>query len=312
MVILDKSTLRNLIKIQYICSNIENCIDIIQNTWYYIIVMHSECRKERKMEKNFTINDIISIFLRRLWVIIVLAIVGGGMAYIYSQFVIPKKYTSTVSMYVYNQIGERSLAGSDFTFAQKLVETYIVILKSNQVLEAVSEGIVVDGLDYDAKAIRGMITAQAVAKTEVLDISVACENAQHAQIIANKISIVAPPEIIRVVKAGSVEVVDKAQVSSTHSSPNIPQNTIIGVILGMALAFALAFLLELMNTSIKDKTDLTEAFGLPVLTMVPNLSDTQGKSGYSYYKYKYEYGYENIDVEVDENSSDGGADETSK
>ena len=262
------------------------------------------------MEKKFSINDIISIFLKRLWLIVVLAIVGGGISYAYSQFVIPKKYTSAVTMYVYNQNGERALASSDFQFAKKLVDTYIVILKSNQVLEAVSEGIITEGLDYSPTAIRMMVTAQPVQETEVFKIAVSCQSPQHAQIIADKISIVAPPEIIRVVKAGSVEVVDKADVPLTHSSPNVVQNTIIGIILGIALAFGLAFLLELMNTSIKTKEDLTEAFSLPVLTMIPNLSTSTGKSGYQYYKYKYEYGYENVNV--DDKPIEGGNDESAK
>ena len=262
------------------------------------------------MERTFSVNDIISIFLKRLWLIIVLAVVGGGISYAYSHFVIPKKYTSSVTMYVYNQNGDRMPASSDFLFAQKLVDTYIVILRSNQVLEAVASEILSEGIEYEPWEIRGMLTAQAVQKTEVFEISIACENPQHAQIIANKISIVAPPEIIRVVKAGSVEVVDKASVSETHSSPNIPQNTIIGIISGIALAFGLAFLLELMNTSIKSKEDLTETFSLPVLTMIPNLSVSSGKSGYQYYKYKYEYGYEN--VSVDGETDEGGTNETAK
>ena len=262
------------------------------------------------MERTFTVNDIVAIFLKRLWLIVALAIVGGGISYAYSQFVIPKKYTSTVTLYVFNQNGDRAPAGADFQFAKKLVDTYIVILKSNQVLDAVSEGIIVEGLDYSSTAIRKMLTTKAVRDTEVFEISVACENPQHAQIISDKISIVAPPEIIRVVKAGSVEVVDQAQVPITHSSPNVAQNTIVGVIIGIALASGLAFLLELMNTSIKTKDDLTETFGLPVLTMIPNLSTSSEKSGYQYYKYKYEYGYENVDV--DGAVLDGGEDESTK
>jgi hypothetical protein len=136
-----------------------------------------------------------------------------------------------------------------------------------------------------------MIKASSVSETEVFEVSVSCEDRSDAKIIADTISIVAPPEIIRVVKAGSVEVVDKAVEPSSHSSPNITQNTIIGIMLGIALALGLAFLLELMNTSIKSKDDLVEAYKLPVLTMIPNLAEASGKSGYTYYKYEYGYGY---------------------
>lgn len=265
------------------------------------------------MERNFTINDIITIFLKRLWLIIALALVGGMVAYSYSQYVLPKKYTSKITLYVYNakdgQVNQ-TLNSGDFALSAKLVNTYMVILKSNQVLETVSTKISKLGLDYDVDALRGMITADVVEDTEVFEVSVSCGNKDDAKIIADAIEQVAPPEIIRVVRAGAVETVDKAKLATKHSSPNIAQNTIIGIVIGMVLACALAFLFELMNTSVKSKEELSEQYKLPVLTVIPNLYN-DGKSGkygkygkrygryysrygrYSYYssKYSYNYGY---------------------
>jgi capsular polysaccharide biosynthesis protein len=258
------------------------------------------------MEKTFTINDIIAIFMRRLWLIVAMALLGGVISFAYSQYVVPKKYTSSVTLYVYNQsnLQAQNLTANDFIFSAKLVETYLVILKSNQVLDAVSSRIKLLGLDYTASQIRTMIKAAAVSETEVFEVSVSSENKEHAKIIADTIGIVAPPEIIRVVKAGSVEIVDKAVVPQTHSTPNVTQNTIIGIILGIALAAGLAFLLELMNTSIKSKEDLIETYKLPVLTVIPSLHN-DGASGnkYGYSRYGSHNGY---------GSNNGGSNETTK
>jgi capsular polysaccharide biosynthesis protein len=252
------------------------------------------------MEKAFTINDIIAIFMRRLWLIVAMALIGGVISFSYSQYVVPKKFTSSVTLYVYNQSNQQAqtLTANDFIFSAKLVETYLVILKSNQVLDAVSSRIKYLGLDYSANEIRGMIKAAAVSETEVFEVSVSNKNKEHAKIIADTIGIVAPPEIIRVVKAGSVEIVDKAVVPKTHSSPNVTQNTIIGIIIGIALSSGLAFLLELMNTSIKSKEDLTETYKLPVLTVIPSLNaDSDNGNKYVYNSYGI---------------SSGGSNETSK
>lgn len=250
------------------------------------------------MEKIFTVNNILDILMRRLWLIVVLVCMGGAIAFTYSQYIVPKKYTSSVTLYVYNQTeGRQQLTQSDFVFSQKLVDTYMVILKSNYVLEKVSDKVKEQNLNYSASEIGSMLTAESVDETEVFKISVSTYSKEDSKTIADAIAEIAPDEIIRVVKAGSVEIVDTAKLPSTYSSPNVPKNTIIGIILGFIFACVLSLLLELMNTTVKSREDLMETHKYPVLAVIPNLDGKVGRSynyknrnKYSYYSY-YEYGY---------------------
>ena len=87
------------------------------------------------MDKIFTVNNILDILMRRLWLIVALVVIGGGVAYTYSEYILPKKYTSSVTLYVYNQSENRQqLTATDFTLSAKLVDTYMVVLKSDHVL----------------------------------------------------------------------------------------------------------------------------------------------------------------------------------
>ena len=252
------------------------------------------------MEKIFTVNNILDILMRRLWLIVVLVCMGGGIAFTYSQYILPKKYTSAVTLYVYNQTEGRQLTTSDFSLSSKLVDTYMVILKSNYVLEKISDKVKDQNLNYSATEIGSMITSVAVDETEVFKISVSSYSKEDAKTIADAIAEIAPDEIIRVVKAGSVEIVDTAKLPTTYSSPNVPKNTIVGIILGLIFACVLALLLELMNTTVKSREDLMEEHKYPVLAVIPNLDGKTNRSynykryggryGYSYY---YEYGYGN-------------------
>lgn len=249
------------------------------------------------MEKIFTVNNILDILMRRLWLIVVLVCMGGGIAFTYSQYILPKKYTSSVTLYVYNQTEGRQLTTNDFALSSKLVDTYMVILKSNYVLEKVSDKIAEQNLSYSATEIGTMITSEAVDETEVFKISVSSYSKEDAKTIADAIAEIAPDEIIRVVKAGSVEVVDAAKLPTTYSSPNVPKNTIVGIILGLIFACVLSLLLELMNTTVKSREDLMEAHKYPVLAVIPNLDGKTNRnytykrygysnySGYSYYEY---------------------------
>ena len=266
------------------------------------------------MERNFTINDIITIILKRLWLILVLALVGGIIGFSYSQYVLPKKYTSKITLYVYNDKDSQASQAmniNDLNLSARLVDTYMVILKSDTVLETVSSKISKLGLNYSVTEIRSMITADVVDETEVFEVKISAGNPEDAKIIADAIEQVAPAEIIRVVRAGAVETVDKATLPTTHSSPNIPQNTIIGIVIGIVLACGLAFVFELMNTSVKSKEELTEQYKLPVLSVIPNLygdGQSQGsryysRKGYSYsygYDYGYGYGYSSYDSKPEE------------
>ena len=254
------------------------------------------------MDRIFTVNNILDILMRRLWLIVVLVCLGGGVAYTYSEYVLPKKYTSSVTLYVYNQsANQQQLTSSDFALSAKLVDTYMVILKSDYVLEKVSDKVKEQNLDYSASSIRSMLSSEAVEETEVFKVSVSTYNKEDAKTIADAIAEIAPDEIIRVVKAGAVEIVDTAKLPSTYSSPNIAKNTIIGIILGMIFACVLSLLLELMNTTIKSREDLVDVHKHPVLAVIPNLDGATGRSysykkrqrGRYYYNYYYYSGYNN-------------------
>ena len=268
------------------------------------------------MERNFTINEIITILLKRLWLIVTMALIGGLIAFSYSQYVLPKKYTAKVALYVYNEKNDpvnQGLNVNDFNLSARLVNTYMVILKSDTVLETVSSKISRLGLNYKASELRGMISSNVLEETEVFEVAVSCGKPEHAKIIADAIEQVAPDEIIRVVRAGAVETVDKASLPTKPSSPNVSQNTIIGILIGLVLACGMAFIFELMNTSVKSKEELTEQYKLPVLSVIPNLQhdgSSHGRYGgrYSYhYNYNYSYGYGSAYQSEPENPEQGGS-----
>ena len=263
------------------------------------------------MERNFTVNEIITILLKRLWLIVTMALVGGIIAFSYSQYILPKRYTAKVALYVYNEKNDPSNQGlnvNDFNLSARLVSTYMVILKSDTVLDLVSTKISRLGLNYPAKELRSMISSNVVDDTEVFEVAVSCQNPEHAKIIADAIDQVAPDEIIRVVRAGAVETVDKAKLPTKPSSPNVSQNTIIGILVGLVLACGMAFIFELMNTSVKSKEELVEQYKLPVLSVIPNLhseGSPHGRYG-GRYGYRYSYSYGSNYQSTPENPEKGG------
>ena len=120
---------------------------------------------------------------------------------------------------------------------------------------------------------RKMLTASAVNGTEIFEVKVTTKDADEAAVIANTIAAVAPEEIIRVVKAGSVELIDEAVPATSPSSPNVLLNTIIGLMLGGVLSVLGVLVAEMLDNRIKTEDDLKKGYDFPILGTIPDLED---------------------------------------
>lgn len=221
---------------------------------------------------EISLQEIFMILWNKVWVIILCTLIGGVAAFGISAFVLDPTYTSRVSMYVNsNTERENTIANlNDINASQKLVSTYIEILKSDNVLSKV---ITETGFTYTPEQIRKMLTASAVNGTEIFEVKITTEDANEAAVIANTIAAVAPEEIIRVVKAGSVELIDEAVPATSPSSPNVLLNTIIGLLLGGVLSVLGVLVAEMLDNRIKTEDDLKKGYDFPILGTIPDLED---------------------------------------
>lgn len=225
------------------------------------------------MEDNneITLQEIFMILWSKAWIIVLCIILGGMVSFGVTKWIINPEYTSKVTMYVNSNAQKADTVATlnDINASQKLVNTYVEILKSETVLSEVIEE---TGLDYSTKEIREMMSAAGVNGTEIFEVKIVSKNAEHSALIANTIAKVAPSEIIRVVKAGSVELIDSAVVANEPSAPNVMLNTIIGLMLGGVLSVLVVLVVAMLDTRIKTEEDLEKNYELPVLGAIPDIN----------------------------------------
>lgn len=221
-------------------------------------------------ENEISLQEIMSILWKRAWIIGLCCILGAGIGFSISYFWIQPTYMSRMSMYVNNNKERTStdLNINDINASQELVSTYIEILKSNTVLGKVIED---QHLKYSNNALRAMILASSVNGTEILQVEVRAKDPIEAANIANALAKVAPAEIIRVVKAGDVQLIDEAIPQSEPISPNISLNTLMGGLLGLILSILIFLVLELLDNHVKSLEDLRSHYQIPVLGDIPDI-----------------------------------------
>lgn len=229
------------------------------------------------MNDEIDLSMVLFIVRKKIGTIILCIVLVAAVTFGISNFLITPLYSASTSLYVYNETSRESITSTDLNTSQELVQTYIVILTSNAVLTKVS-GVLNN--QYSIEDLRDMITASAINNTEAFQITVENSDPMMAQKIANTIATVAPSEIVRVVKAGSVEVIDYATLPIEQSSPNVIRNTAIGGILGCVVCIAVLVLKETFDTVIRSEEDLVESFNIPILGAIPPLNNGEIDGGH--------------------------------
>ena len=223
------------------------------------------------LKEEINLVKIMEIMMKLWWLILIFAVVGALVAYSISSFLIAPMYTSTASLYV---DGTQRIEGTgmDMTTTntnRTLVSTYVEILCSNTALERVVQNCGYD--DVKADNIRANIRMSAANETEILEIKYTDSSPERAEKILRTLVSCAPAAISDVIDGCRVNTVDKATLPKSPSSPDINQNTFIGMFIGIVIGIAIIFIKELLDTRIKDEDDLKTRYNIPVLGEVPTL-----------------------------------------
>lgn len=229
-------------------------------------------RKELEIDLGKIIYKMRNKFIY-IVIVTMLAAIGSGL---FTHFCVKPVYTSTVKMYVYSNTDrittDSSITSSELTASQELVNTYIYILNSDKVLNEVIKDL---DLNLTAAQLRNTITASQATDTVAFEVSVKTTSPKMSARIANTIAKVAPSEIVRVVKAGGVEIIDYANVPTSPSSPNLTKNIAITTVITFLLMFAMFFVYELFDTTITNARDIEGDFEIPILGTIPTLEEVE-------------------------------------
>lgn len=219
---------------------------------------------------EYTVSEVFSILVMRIWIIALMILLGTGGAFSVSQYVMVKEYTATVSMYAARSSEDADIYTSltDLNYAQQVVNTYLVILKTNDFLDKVVKK---SGLDYSLAELKEMVTMNPVNDTEIFEIHVTSNDPEDSLTLANTIVILAPQKIAEIKSSDNIKAVDPAVLPVKPSAPNIVLNTAMGFVLGMVLGTLMAFLLETFDKRVKDEDDLSKHYDVPILGVIPNV-----------------------------------------
>lgn len=159
-----------------------------------------------------------------------------------------------------------TITTTDVTLNSKLVETYRVILQTNDVLREVISNL---RINISEEEIKNNITVSAVENTEVIEISVKNENASNAAKIANEIAKVFSKKVGEIYNINNVYILDEAKVSTNPSNINHMKDIVIFAFIGIVISAMYVLIANMLDTTVKTQEDIEKTIKIPVLANIP-------------------------------------------
>ena len=223
------------------------------------------------MPKDLTPQKILGMILRHVKLIILIAALVTLIAYGYSSFFITPVYSASSLIMVqnyseyystqpttsYNGYNTNGRIDSGNISASSTIAANCVILFSNSP-------------DMTSLMSDATVNVEQVEDQNFIRFNASSANPQVAANVANQLAEQAPKTFASLYgkNRGRVDTITSATAPASPVSPNINQNTLIGLVIGLVLGILLAFFLEIIDTTLKPGDDLAKLYGLPVFAEI--------------------------------------------
>jgi capsular polysaccharide biosynthesis protein len=226
---------------------------------------------------------------KKAWIsILVLVMVAMLVAGLVTNYLVVKKYSSSVTFYVINVSPDSEYITTSLTqVIGHLSNDYIQIIQSEVLMSPLCEFLMTEyNIEYTPNQIRKMISTSVNTDSSTFSLKVTNSDVNHAYIIAQYIAYEAPKIVKDYTSISSFIDSSEKEDTSEHiekmrvlnnpkpddkpDSPSLFKNLVISATLTAILVYAIFFLRSMFNTVItteEDIKDITKKY--PVIGTIP-------------------------------------------
>ncbi len=235
---------------------------------------------------ELSIWQVLSIIVKRLWIILLVAVIFAGSAYVYNSNFVTPTYAARSAVIATNggitidnpQNTSSKISSSDLASSLSIVDTCVDVFKTYSFFEALSEQPEIKRYGYSASALRSMTSVSRRSEDSLfIDIYIGNTDPKAAVVIANSVARLAQDYINTKLPSANVVPADKC-ISAYMTGPLTFRNTILAFLLGAFLSVVLFIILAATDNTIKGEDEITKKYNVAVLGVVPDF-DTKTVKG---------------------------------
>ena len=218
------------------------------------------------------IKYIFKMFIKWLWLIVLVPAIAGAGAYYVSVYKTVPVYEAKATMYILNSLSEARITAAygDITSAQNAIKNYGEIIKSKSAINEALDGL--NLTEYSAGRFLGNISVVFSEKNSfVVGINVKDVDPKLASDMANILSEIFVDKTDMLMKMSIIKILDKAEIPAYPTNDETKKNVSVATMAGIIFCVVIIFMVEYAGTVIiKDGKDVQKYLDLPVLATIPN------------------------------------------
>lgn len=222
-------------------------------------------------EVTISISEIIGIFLKRWWIIMLVGAVVFAASFAYVNSSYSEEYTSKSTIMVRNP--EENLSASSSAYYYDLTKTAVndcqILMTSRTVLYSVINELHLDDLGINYAKLLSMIDITGYQDSHVLEVSVTSDDAELSKEIVDALCSFGAKQIQDHIDFATARVIDEGTLNRHPSnSVNIP----VAIVLGLAaavVALSVFVLVYVLDDKIRTPEDIEKRLGISVLGVIP-------------------------------------------
>ncbi len=224
--------------------------------------------------EEIDLKELFVMFWNKKIQIILMILIFMVIGIIYSVGFVTPMYSSSTTLVLagttnstdQNQPAE-AITTADLTINSKLVSTYSVLVKSENILGQVISNL---GINVDAEQLKKNVEVTSVEDTELIEITVSNENADYAAKIANEIANVFKEKIAGdVYNINNVYIWDEAKIATEPSNVNHLKDIVVFAFIGAVVAVMYVIIANMLDTTVKTQEEIEKSIKIPVLASIP-------------------------------------------
>ena len=204
-------------------------------------------------------------FKRRIWWILLAAVLGTGAAGAYSYYLLTPQYISEAKIYVLSK--ETTLTSlADLQMGTQLTQDYKELIGSRPVMQEVINTL---NLDITYRQLAEKLKLENPKDTRILYLTVTDSNPYMAKAIVDEIANAASDYIGEIMEMTPPKLIEDGEVPLLKTSPSNTKNALIGGLVGALLVCGVVTARVVLNDTVRTEEDVTRYLGLTVLASVP-------------------------------------------
>lgn len=217
--------------------------------------------------------DIRYIFIsviQKWWLIVLLAVVGGGIGFYLNVYSVQTLYSSNATLYALNR--DRLEAGQmlsmqDLSVSQGVVRQYSGIFYSRSVTEAAA--LKLGDYNISSRMLASMVKISSLEDSTVLTVSAIAPDSGLAAAAANAMAEEFIAQIRTITKSDFIGILDRALPQEYPVSNNGIRKTMVFAFGGVVLALGTIYLLIFFDIRVRSAEEIENSLNLRVIGIIP-------------------------------------------